>query len=197
MEGSQSNIESNIDWGPLKSGGANFKTHKLKEINSQRLEYKPTIGSILFGAVFLILGVGLSSIYFLEEGVSFWLVMLGLAFAIAGFFILKYVFIPVVFDKTEGYFWKGKKTPSMVAYISELKVATKLDEIYGIQVIKEYIKSSSKGKDTSYYSYEINLILNSGERLNVVDYGNANAILKDASRISKFLNKPVLVEPRS
>ncbi len=196
MEGSLSNIESKIDWSPLKSGGANFKTHKLVEISSQRIEYKASVGSIIFGSIFLLVGLGVSSTSFLE-GFSIFLFIFGLAFAIVGVFILKSALNQIVFDKTEGFFWKGKKTPSMVADISELKVATKLDEIYGLQVIKEYVKSrSDKGRDTSYYSYEINLILNSGERLNVVDYGNANAILEDASKISKFLNKPVLVEPK-
>ncbi|VAW25706.1 hypothetical protein MNBD_BACTEROID06-1726, partial [hydrothermal vent metagenome] len=160
----------------------------------QRMEYKPSIGSIVFGFIFLLVGLGVSGFFFSND-VSLFLLLFGFAFAAVGFFIIKSALNPIVFDKTVGFFWKGRKTPSMVADISELKVATKLDDIYGIQVIKEYIRSSNKGKDTSYYSYEINLILNSGERLNVVDYGNANAILKDASRISKFLNTPVLVEP--
>ncbi len=196
MKGSQNNIESNIDWSPLKSGGANFKTHKLVEVSSQRMEYKASVGSIVFGFIFLLVGLGVSSIFFFE-GFSIFLLLFGVAFAVVGVFILKSALNPIVFDKSEGFFWKGKKTPSMMADINELKVATKLDEIYGLQVIKEYVKSSNKGRDTSYYSYEINLILISGERLNVVDYGNANAILEDASRISKFLNTPVLVEPKS
>lgn len=194
MNDSQSNIESNIDWGPLKSGGVNFKTHKLVEVSSQRMEYKASVGNIIFGSIFLLAGIGISSIVFFQM-FSIWLLLFGLVFLAAGVFILKSALNPIVFDKSEGFFWKGKKTPSMVADINELKVAAKLEDIYGLQVIKEYVKSSNKGRDTSYYSYEINLILNSGERLNVVDYGNANAILEDASKISKFLNKPVLVAP--
>lgn len=194
MNDSQSNIESNIDWEPLKSGGANFKTHKLVEVSSQRMEYKASVGNIIFGSIFLLAGIGISSIIFFQV-FSIWLLLFGLVFAAVGVFILKSALNPIVFDKSEGFFWKGKKTPSMVADINELKVAAKLEDIYGLQVIKEYVKSSNKGRDTSYYSYEINLILNSGERLNVVDYGNANAILEDASKISKFLKKPVLVVP--
>ncbi len=194
MNDSQSNIESNIDWEPLKSGGANFKTHKLVEVSSQRMEYKASVGNIIFGSIFLLAGIGISSIIFFQV-FSIWLLLFGLVFAAVGVFILKSALNPIVFDKSEGFFWKGKKTPSMIADINELKVAAKLEDIYGLQVIKEYVKSSNKGRDTSYYSYEINLILNSGERLNVVDYGNANAILEDASKISKFLKKPVLVAP--
>ncbi len=195
MEGSNSNIESNIDWEPLKKGGSNFKTHKLVEISSQRLEYKASVGSILFGSFFILTGLGVSSLFFFQD-VPYWISLVGIAFVAAGAFILMSAFKPIVFDKSEGYFWKGKKTPSMVADLSELNVATKLDDIDGIQVIKEYVKSSSsnKGQNNSYYSYEINLILNSGTRLNVVDYGNAKSILEDASRISKFLNKPIMTQ---
>ncbi len=194
MEGNQSNIESNIDWSPLKSGGMNFKTHKLVEVSSQRMEYKASVGNIVFGSIFLLAGLGISSIVVFQV-FSVWLLLFGLVFTAAGVFILKSALNPIIFDKSEGFFWKGKKAPSMVADISELKVAAKLEDIHGLQVIKEHVKSSSKGRDTSYYSYEINLILISGERLNVVDYGNANSILEDTSKISKFLNVPVLVEP--
>lgn len=81
----------------------------------------------------------------------------------------------------------------MVVNIDDIKTIVKLDEIFGIQVIKEYIESKdSKGHKSSYYSYEINLVLMSGKRLNVVDYGNAKSILEDASQLSKFLGVRVL-----
>ena len=38
-------IAMQTDWSPAKSGGANFRTHKLVEINSSRLEFRASIGS--------------------------------------------------------------------------------------------------------------------------------------------------------
>lgn len=196
MENTSAEFKNKIDWGPLKSGGTNIKTHKLVAVSSQRMEYKGAIRFVLFGLLFVIVGLGLTAFVFME-GVSFWIVLFGLVFAGPGAYIIKIALTPIVFDKTEGFFWKGKVSPRQASDISEIKTIAELEKIYGIQVIKEYVKSSNKGRDTSYYSYEINLILNSGERLNVVDYGNANSILQDASTLSRFLNKPVLAEPGS
>ncbi len=194
MEKEQQSFENKIDWSPLKSGGASFKTHKLVEKSSQRVEYKASVGSILFGGLFALVGSGITIAFFVL-GASFFLLLFGLVFEGVGVFVLKQALTPIVFDKSEGYFWKGRKSPHQVSDISEIKVAAKIDDIYGIQVIKEYVRSTSdKGRDTSYYSYEINLILSSGERLNVVDYGNANAILQDASKLSKFLGKPIVTQ---
>ena len=197
MDSNPSTSQPNINWEPLKSGGTNFKTHKLVDVSSLRMEYKASIGSIVFGSVFVIAGIGIFSINFFDA-FNFWIALFGVVFAGAGGYLLKKVLEPIVFDKSLGFFWKGKTSPRQANDITEIKTVANLDDVHGIQVIKEYVKSrSSKGRDTSYYSYEINLILNSGERLNVVDYGNANSILRDASTLSTFLNKPVLVEPGS
>ena len=184
---------ANINWDPLKKGGVNFKTHKLVEVSTLRLEYKASLGYKLFAGIFLLIGILIPVVMIMNEGVPIFVGLFGLLFLGAGVFIVNSALKPIVFDKSMGYFWKGKKDPHMVANISDIKTITKLDEIYGIQVIKEYVKSkNSKGHDSSYYSYEINLVLTSGERLNVVDYGNATSILQDASQLSKFLNVRVL-----
>ena len=39
--------------------------------------------------------------------------------------------------------------------------------------------------------YELNLVLNSGERLNVVSHGDPKRIREDASTLGEFLEKPV------
>ncbi len=195
MENNDNNIENKIDWGPLKSGGSNVKTHNLVEISSQQIQYKATTGYKLFVLLFSIFGLGISSII-LIEGVPIFVGLIGLVFFSIGINLSNSALTPIVFDKSVGYFWKGRKNPRSVVNMDDIKTVAKLDDVYGIQVIKEYVKSTdSKGNGHSYYSYEINLVLNSGERLNVVDYGNANSILQDASKLSKFLNKRVLMAP--
>ena len=53
-----------ISWDPIKSGGSNFKTHKLILINSQRLEFKPTLFAYFFGIIFCVVGAGGSFTFF-------------------------------------------------------------------------------------------------------------------------------------
>ena len=66
----------------------------------------------------------------------------------------------------------------------------KIKDIKNIQVIKERVRT----KNSSFYSYEINLVLKKGERLNVVDHGNLKEIKRQAQELSVFLGKKILGE---
>jgi hypothetical protein len=47
------------------------------------------------------------------------------------------------------------------------------------------------GNKSSYYSYELNLVLDDGRRINVIDHGNLDRLRSDAQPLSRFLDKPV------
>jgi hypothetical protein len=53
--------------------------------------------------------------------------------------------------------------------------------------LTEYVS----GNKSSYYSYELNLVLDDGSRINVVDHGNLERLRSDAQTLSQFLGKPV------
>ena len=84
-------------------------------------------------------------------------------------------------------FWKGRKAPNEVLDIHALKNACKLEDIYALQLIAEYVR----GNKSSYYSYEMNLVLKDGNRLNVVDHGNQTKLREDAQALATFLKVPV------
>ena len=46
------------------------------------------------------------------------------------------------------------------------------------------------GSKSSYYSYELNLVLHDGSRINVVDQGNLKRLRSDANTLSQFLESP-------
>ena len=62
-----------------------------------------------------------------------------------------------------------------------------LSSIHALQLLSEFIS----GSKNSYYSYELNLVLHDGSRINVVDHGNLERLRSDASTLSQFLGKPV------
>lgn len=62
-----------------------------------------------------------------------------------------------------------------------------LDDICAIQLISEYCS----GDDSSYYSYELNLVLKDASRINVIDHGNKTRILEDTQILADFLDVPV------
>ena len=62
-----------------------------------------------------------------------------------------------------------------------------LETIHALQLISEWVSSDDGG----YHSFELNLILKDGGRLNVVDHGGQDRIREDAKVLSDFLNVPV------
>jgi hypothetical protein len=184
------------NWTPTKGGGSNFRTHKLVAANSNRMEFQASFGALAFYFLFLLIGLGVliafSIFKFSSGGFSFKAetivpFLLGLVFATIGGCLLYFGTIPIVFDKREGYFWKGRKAPEEVFDKNAIKGLTHLEEIHALQLISEYCR----GNKSSYYSYELNLVLKNGKRINVIDHGNQNKLREDAATLSRFLQKPV------
>jgi len=70
----------------------------------------------------------------------------------------------------------------------KLKQSARLSEIAAIQIIDEHVSGSKGG---SYSSWEINLVSEDGQRLNVMDHGNKESIIADAKKLGDFLGVPV------
>ncbi|VAX28095.1 hypothetical protein MNBD_IGNAVI01-2953 [hydrothermal vent metagenome] len=189
-------VAAKTKWTPAKGGGANFKTHNLVQVNMNRMKFSSSLGAKIFYSLFLLMGLGLAVVFLYQQlaknnsGFTFDLLfpsLFGLFFAVVGGLLLYFGTKPIVFEKSSGYFWKGRKNPETVYNMSEVKDYVKLKDIYALQIISEYIKSSK----SSYYSYELNLVLNDASRINVIDHGNLKKIRKDTLKLSQFLRKPV------
>lgn len=189
-------IAMQTDWTPARSGGASFRTHKLVAVDSFRMNFRASAGAIAFCLLFLLLGlgvmVGFSAANLSSGGLSFSMetilpVLFGLVFATAGGSMLYYGARPIVFDKRSGAFWKGRQAPFEVVNRRALKDFVELEEIHALQLISELCRSDK----SSYYSYELNLVLSDGRRINVVDHGNQEKLREDARILSAFLDAPV------
>ena len=188
-------IAEQTEWAPARGGGANFRTHKLVEVSSDRVEFRAAAGARVFYLVFLIIGlaVGIGFSFVQISSGTFGLNVesimppaIGLVFAVVGGCMLYFGTAPIVFDTRKGYFWKGRKAPDDVFDKRTLKHFAKLDSIHALQLISEYCR----GNKSSYYSYELNLVMEDGSRMNVVDHGNQAKLREDAQTLSTFLDKP-------
>ena len=112
---------------------------------------------------------------------------IGFVFFLVGCSMFWFGTRPIVFDKFRSAFWKGRKGPDDVSDRRELKDYAELQNIHALQIISEYVH----GNKTSYYSYELNLVLKDGNRINVTDHGNLKKLREDADALSRFLGKPV------
>ena len=54
-------------------------------------------------------------------------------------------------------------------------------------MIREYVR----GSESSYYSYELNLICSDGSRINIVDHGALRKLREDAALLAEYLSIPV------
>jgi hypothetical protein len=187
-----------VEWTPARSGGTSFRTHKLVQVHSDRLEFQASWAAKMFCGLFVFIGIMapsgfLASVFLSDEPLSTGYAILiipclgGLVFVALGGILFRYGTAPIVFDKFKGYFWKGRRAPYEVVNLNELKNACKIEHLYALQLLSEYCR----GNKTSYYSYELNLILNDGRRINVIDHGNKGKIREDTNTLSTFLNKPV------
>lgn len=177
-------------WSPLAGGGSNFKSAGLHKVNEQRMEFRASFMAKLMAAIFVVMGLVLASVFFSKQPQTlkdYIPVAMGVVFAAVGAGMFYSALIPAVFDIGHGYFCKSRQKPERMIDPSKLKRYAELKRVHALQIISEYIKS----KNSSYYSYELNLVLDDGSRINVVDHGNHLALHTDAQTLSQFLNKPL------
>ncbi len=185
-----------IDWSPAASGGASFRTHRLVQTSANRIEFAPSIGARLFYLLFLVTGSGLlvfqaNRIHIGQGGIAdqdtLVPLLVGAVFVVVGAYMYWFGTAPRVFDRTRAFFWRGRKGPQMMGAGGGSDSSVPLSSIHALQLLSEYVT----GNKSSYYSYELNLVLEDGSRINVVDHGNLNRLRSDAQTLSRFLDKPV------
>ncbi|MGP0068927.1 MAG: DUF3592 domain-containing protein [Isosphaeraceae bacterium] len=187
-------VATMTDWTPANSGGASFRSHTLVEVDPERMEFRASamarlmyLGFSLAGVLILIFSIaqmrstnrmGLAQVVLVP--------LAGLLFVGVGGALYYFGTVPIVFDKRKGFYWKGRETPDNVFDGNALKDAAGLGEIHAVQLLSHFVHGRN-----SYYSYELNLVLKDGKRLNVVSHGNRGKLREDASTLAQFLGKPV------
>ena len=188
-----------IDWTPLKGGGTNFKTHTLKQVSDQKMEFRPSLITKLFCGMFVVVGLYVPIYHHAVQdmiesslgpsGESVIAVGAGGLLIWGGFKFWGILGGASVFDTSKGRFINNGR---------EYHVAS-LDEVVAIQLLTERIKSSdrsvSSSSKTSFTSLELNLVKRSGKRIPVIDHSNLNTLRDDAESLSDFLGVPLWDRP--
>lgn len=183
-------------WLPAATGGASFCTHRLKQPSGYRVEFQPTAAWKLFCLVFFAVGAGLLVFEGGRVGLDAarissqdaWVpLVVGAVFSVVGACMWWFGSTPRVFDQARAMFWRGRKQPAMQGTGGSERSSTPLSEIRALQLVSEYVR----GDKSSYYSYELNLVLADASRINVVDHGNLEHLRADAQTLARFLDKPI------
>ena len=170
-------IALKTSWEPLVGGGTNFCTHRAQKNASLMGEvfvFKTAIQAYLFAISFVAAGAMFaiaSAAGEFEDKIG----LMGLCFLAFGCW----------------YLWSLRQKESIFdRYSSELTQGKKsfdLKNAEAIQLIREYVR----GNESSYYSYELNLICSDGSRINIVDHGALRKLREDAALLAEYLSIPV------
>jgi hypothetical protein len=190
-------VATRTEWEPAKSGGSNFRTHRFVAVDHGRAEFRATPGAVAFYLIFLLMGLGVMVVFTIAtraipegSGEAFPLIfpiVIGSIFVAVGGGMLYFGTAPIVFDRGRGEFWKGRVAPYEAGNRLEIKHHTKLDRIHALQIISERCRT----KNSTYYSYELNLVLDDATRMNVIDHGDLDDMRRDAETLAKLLGKPL------
>ncbi len=188
-------IATKTEWSPAKSGGASFCTHTLQMLTPDSCAFKISVGALFFYMVFLLVGLGCFGawLYMLltgqtQEENQWVLGLVGFIFSLVGGGMYHFGARPRIFDKRAGYYSVGKiNLRKMTHKKPRSKNLTPLNEIHAIQLTSEHVR----GDKSSYYSYELNLILSDAKRINVVDHGKLSQLRADAHTLADLLGVPV------
>lgn len=184
---------SDVDQYPLRGIGNNSKTHET--IRDKAFEYVfvplksayvPALILLFFASFPTALFVAL--LFIGEPGLPLFVYAIPLLFSVVllglTYMMWKNIGGLKTISITEGLYWQGKTRPN----IKEVdKSWVLLDEVQSIQIIEKPIYR--KQHQTS--SFEFNLVLESGQRINVVDHADGEGIMSDANEIAEHLRIPV------
>ena len=170
-------IAFKTSWEPLVGGGTNFCTHRAQKnasLMGDVIVFKTAIQAYLFATCFVALGAvfAIASAAGEIADMPIWPGLGVLAFGC-------------------WYLWSLRQKESRFdRYSSELtqrKKSFDLKKAEAIQLIREYVR----GSESSYYSYELNLICSDGSRINIVDHGALRKLREDAALLAEYLSIPV------
>jgi len=191
-------VAQNTGWTQLAMGsGSSYRSQKLASAHNQIRVVKTA------RALILPVGFGLAGIALILAALNDYLQLAPtgteplstsqfLSLLLIGAFLLlpAAVFLrpknKLTFDKSSGNCWRGRKPASGSFEDSD---QFRLQRIKGLQMLAKRV-SGSHG-DRTYSSYELNLILDNHDRINVMDHGDVDALRADAEKLSEFLDVPL------
>ncbi|MEO1997101.1 MAG: hypothetical protein ABGZ17_17670 [Planctomycetaceae bacterium] len=114
-------------------------------------------------------------------------------------------------DKQHGALWKGNH--KLLAENSQAgqdgdRSRVPLNQVYAVQIISEYVEpgrsltyllnkderaadAERERKRQSFYSHELNLVLQTGERITVTDHANYELLQEQGQAVANFLAVPL------
>jgi hypothetical protein len=183
-----------VSWNPHNPGGSNFRTQdlivsndKIRIVKSRSMNLL-AVGSVVGGIIALMAGFNMLFSYFWFFGV--FLMVWGAGFGGLAYFVFIKSNPNFTIDTFSGTYYVGDEFDNINK--KDRMVQGHLKDVHAIQLIVERVSSnSSNGRRNSYNSYEMNLVFEDGERLNIMDHGSREDVEASAIKIGDILNIPI------
>jgi len=185
-------------WKSLSRGGQDFKSHTMVRVDEDHLEFRISLQSILaylsmslVGVIIIFVSIFGKMIGMSGSGNPIVIFLVGLLFSGLGFYLFKRAQETICINRAFRAIYKGSIDPASVMNPHAVDYFHSLDKLHAVQLLQKYVKNHSDGKNNSYFSYELNLVLNDGTRIKVLDHGNVKAIVKQSNALAEFLQVPL------
>lgn len=160
----------------LTLSSANFETRKVQHVSDDTLRIKPTIGSLVFSLLFVVVGLCLTGFWFASTFASFNgpgsipLLLIGLVFSAAGLGLYYSGNEQLVINRETGVAYLQSWRPSVPLETTALTKHIEAKDITTIQRVSRVVKrrSNKSRRLNSYTEHQINLCTSDGERHNVI-----------------------------
>jgi len=175
-------VAQKTEWTPIfKESNGNFKMKRLSKEGEAKIGFKTPASSKAIYRNCALIGLAALAVMLFTRSGSLIIMLLALVAAVVGCWGIYMQSQPISFDKASGVFRRGRKQN------------VKFEDIYALQLITRVVqvKQPPKGELKKINTYELNLVLNDGSRVNVVAHGGSNEIREDGETISNFINKPL------
>lgn len=187
-------IVKNSSFLPLKRGWTNIKSHDLIIENNWNYLFKVKwfFPEEYLGIFFVPIIATIIILYSKNFEVNnmfwefLWLIIFSIIYSWLAWLIFYSLHRSYIFDFQNWYFYDTIYTQKLFEFLQDEKYKNKiisLNEIEALQIISERLHS----KNTSYTSYELNMILKNSSRVNIIDHWNLEEIRKNASELANKL----------
>lgn len=178
-------VAEQTGWFPVEAGGFNYRTRRLVRVSPSRIEFRGTAASLLAACFCLVLGLVFTFMAFKVLAA----LIFGAVGILGGCYSVYDFSKSFVFDRDSGLFWFGHADRNGLPRNRSSRYCGWLDDIHALQVLREYVPG--RGRQHSYLSYELNLVLQDARRMNVIDHHAPKALHEEATTLARFLGVPV------
>jgi hypothetical protein len=210
-------LAAQVEWSPLRFQGSGTRVYELLRTGSESMEFRlirdPRRRDVLLGLLLVpLLYAGWTAV-FGEPDLAVTILKIS-ALAVVG--IAGLVLLGLnsgyhrVFDRRAGLYWTTWKRPRGCLESSahpgssgqrRSKRCARLSDLHALQILGERVENQKPAKGPFgllgrpppeiYWSYELNLVLHDGTRLNVLDQAGLESLRADVQELSEFLDIPV------